>query len=86
MAVDFNVVAAQMESAAAFIRREFLVMTDRRTRRVFAGLTLALFAAVCVAPLAALAWRSLFEGGAWHLDAWRAVLAEPANGPCWPTA
>ncbi len=24
MAVDFNVVAAQMESAAAFIRREFL--------------------------------------------------------------
>lgn len=53
-------------------------MTDRRTpRRVFAGLTLALFAAVCVAPLAALAWRSLFEGGAWHLDAWRAVLAEP---------
>jgi ABC-type Fe3+ transport system permease subunit len=40
-------------------------------------LTLAVFAAVSVAPLAALGWRSLFEGSVWRFETWRAVFAEP---------
>ncbi len=48
----------------------------RMPRNFFRGLTLALFAAVCVAPLAALGWRSLFGGGAWRFETWRAVFME----------
>ncbi len=52
------------------------MMSRRISRRVFVGTTLVLFLVVCAGPLAALAWRALFEGGGLRFEAYRAVLSE----------